>query len=109
VKRGEIWSVAGGPDYTGKPRPAVIIQDDSFDATRSITICALTTTDLKTPRSRPRIEPTQENGLRAPSFLMGDKVATVPRSKLGTRIGAVAPEDMKRIDTALRIFLGLAV
>jgi len=31
MKRGEIWTVAGGKDYAGKPGPAVIVQDDSFD------------------------------------------------------------------------------
>jgi mRNA interferase MazF len=30
MKRGEIWSVAGGGDYTNKPRPVVIVQDDQF-------------------------------------------------------------------------------
>ena len=30
MKRAEIWTVAGGSDYAGKPRPAVIIQDDVF-------------------------------------------------------------------------------
>jgi mRNA-degrading endonuclease toxin of MazEF toxin-antitoxin module len=24
LRRGEIWTVAGGADYAGKPRPAVI-------------------------------------------------------------------------------------
>lgn len=31
MKRGEIWTVAGGKDYGGKPRPVLIIQDDRFD------------------------------------------------------------------------------
>ena len=43
MRRGDIWTVAGGKDYAGKPRPAVIVQDDSFDATDSITVCAFTT------------------------------------------------------------------
>jgi mRNA interferase MazF len=33
VKRGEIWTMAGGPGYATKPRPAVIIQDDGFSET----------------------------------------------------------------------------
>ena len=33
MRRGDIWTVAGGKDYAGKPRPVVIVQDDSFDAT----------------------------------------------------------------------------
>ena len=43
MKRGEIWTVAGAKDYAGKPRPAVILQDDRFDATGSVTVCLLTT------------------------------------------------------------------
>ena len=44
MRRGDIWTVSGGKDYAGKPRPVVIIQDDRFDATRSITICSVTRT-----------------------------------------------------------------
>ena len=43
MKRGEVWTAAGGPEYAGKPRPVIILQDDRFDATGSITVCALTT------------------------------------------------------------------
>ncbi len=39
MKRGEIWTAAGGKDYAGKPRPVVIVQDDRFDAIESITVC----------------------------------------------------------------------
>jgi mRNA interferase MazF len=56
MKRGEIWTVSGGKDCAGKPRPAVIIQDDAFDGTDSITICAFTTDETEAPlfrRSRP--------------------------------------------------------
>jgi len=36
MRHGEIWTVAGGKDYAGKPCPVVIVQGDSFDATYSI-------------------------------------------------------------------------
>lgn len=52
MRRGEIWTVAGGNDYAGKPRPVVIVQDDSFDATDSITVCALTTDPTDAPLFR---------------------------------------------------------
>src|SRR5206468_11415053 len=42
LKRGEIWTISGS-DYAGKPRPAVILQDDRFASTYSITLCPLTT------------------------------------------------------------------
>ena len=47
MKRGEIWTVAGGQDYAGKPRPVTIVQDDSFDKTTSITICSFTTNETE--------------------------------------------------------------
>ena len=79
MRRGEIWTIAGGPEYAGKPRPAVIVQDDSFDATRSITICAFTTDPTEAPLFRIHIEPNERNGLHAPSTLMVDKITTVPK------------------------------
>lgn len=108
MKRGEVWTVAGGPDYVGKPRPAVIIQDDTFSDTASVTICALTSTALSASLARIAIEPSQLNGLRLPSQVMADKVTTIPRGKLGRKTGRLSDADMARVDRALHVFLGLA-
>jgi mRNA interferase MazF len=108
MKRGEIWTVSGGSDYTGKPRPAVIVQDDDFGGTRSVTICAFTTDPTEAPLFRIRIEPTDANGLRATSSLMVDKITTVPRDKIGTRVGRLNDEDLVRLNQAILVFLGLA-
>jgi mRNA interferase MazF len=108
VKRGEIWTVSGGTDYAGKPRPAVIVQDDGFDATQSITVCALTTNPTEAPLLRIPVEPNEGNGLRAPCRLMVDKITTVPKSKVGTRIGRLSEADVVRLNQALVVFLGLA-
>jgi mRNA interferase MazF len=108
VKRGEIWTVAGGADYAGKPRPAVIVQDDDFDATHSITICAFTSDPTEAPLFRIPIEPNESNGLRATSSLMVDKITTVPKIKLGSRIGRLDDEDLFRLNQAMTVFLGLA-
>ena len=109
MKRGDIWTVAGGKDYAGKPRPAVIVQDDSFDATDSITICALTTDETDAPLFRLPIEPSDTNGLRSSCRLMVDKITTAPKSKLGNRVGRLGDEDMVRLNQAMMVFLGLAV
>lgn len=103
-----MWTVAGGADYTGRPRPAVVVQDDDFDGTRSITICLLTTDPTEAPLFRIRVEPSQENGLRQPCALMVDKLTTVPREKLGARIGRLETGDMLRMNQAILVFLGLA-
>jgi len=89
MRRGEVWTVAGGKDDVGKPRPAVILQDDRFDATASITLCAFTTDPTDAPLFRLLIEPDANNGLRAPCRLMVDKITTVARSKVG-RVSAAS-------------------
>lgn len=108
MKRGEIWTVAGGVDYTGKPRPAVIVQDDDFDATRSITICIFTSDPAEAPLFRIQVEPSEQNGLHVASCLMVDKLTTVPKERLGSRIGRLADEDIVRLNQAVVVFLGLA-
>jgi len=109
MRRGDIWTVAGGQDYAGKPRPVVIVQDDSFDATSSITICAFTTDDTEAPLFRLPVEPSEHNGLRAACRLMVDKITTVPKSKIGTHIGHLDDQDVLRLNQAIVVFLGLAV
>ena len=108
MKRGEVWTVAGGKDYAGKPRPVVILQDDRFDKTDSVAICAFTTDPTEAPLFRLLVEPNPQNGLRVACRLMIDKVTTVPKTKLGKRIGRLADEDMLRMNRALVLFLGIA-
>jgi mRNA interferase MazF len=109
MRRGEIWTVAGGKDYVGKPRPVVIVQDDSFDATDSITICAFTTDETQAPLLRLPVEPNERNGLHMTCRLMVDKITTVPKSKVGSHIGRLDDEDILRLNQAILVFLGLAV
>lgn len=108
VRRGEVWTAAGGSGYAGKPRQVVVIQDDRFDATDSVTICAFTTDPTEAPLIRLPVAPTRTNGLHGPSSLMVDKVTTVHRSRLATRVGRLTDEDMLRLGRALVVFLGLA-
>lgn len=108
MHRGEVWTAAGGSDYAGKPRPVVIVQDDLFGDTNSVTICAFTSDPTEAPLFRIEIAPSSTNGLVLVSRLMADKVTTMPRSKLGQRIGQLAPSDMARLNQAMMVFLGLA-
>lgn len=108
MKRGEVWTAAGGSDYAGKPRLVVIVQDDRFDATGSITICAFTSDPTDAPLLRPVVAPSEGNGLDTVSRLMADKITTVPKRKLGSRIGRLADDDVLRLNRAMLIFLGLA-
>ena len=108
MRRGEIWTVAGGGGYAGKPRPAVIIQDDTFAETSSVTLCVFTTDETEAPLIRLPVQPSPDNGLRQPCRLMIDKITTVPRLRLGTRIGRLSDEDAARLNQALVVFIGLA-
>ena len=108
MKRGEIWTVAGGAAYAGKPRPAVIVQDDRFDANDSIVVCPLTTDPTPAPIFRLPVEPSPGSGLRAPCRIMVDKLTAVPRKRLGRFVGSLAPEDVKALNRAVFVFLGLA-
>lgn len=108
MNRGEIWTASAGSGYGGKPRPVVIVQDDRFDATLSVTVCAFTTDPTDAPLLRLAIEADEVTGIREASRLMVDKVTTIPRSKLGERVGHVSDDDMIRLSRALVVFLGLA-
>ena len=48
MRRGDIVTVSGGV-YARKPRPALVVQDDRFDATESVTICPFTSTEVDAP------------------------------------------------------------
>ncbi len=109
MRRGEIWTVAGGKDYAGKRRQVVIVQEDSFDATDSITICAFTTDETDAPLFRPTVQPNERNGLRAACRLIVDKITTVPKTRVGPRVGRLGDEDILRLNQAVLVFLGLAV
>jgi mRNA interferase MazF len=105
MNRGELWTVSGGT-YATKPRPALIIQDDLFAATQSVVIVPLTTTVTDAPIARIAVPTT--TGITAPSFAMVDKITTVRRSNLGTRIGRVSSALMAEVERSLIVFLGLA-
>jgi mRNA interferase MazF len=86
----------------------VIVQDDRFDATASVTICVMTTDPTDAPLVRLRVEPDEINGLDQTSRIMADKITTVPKASLGQRMGRLSDEDLVRLGRAIVVFLGLA-
>src|SRR5215203_1026629 len=101
MKRGEIWTASGGKDYAGKPRPVIIVQDDSLDATGLITVCAFTSDKTDAPLFRLPVEPNERDGLRSSCRMMVDKITTVPKSKVGTRVGRLDDEDVLKLNRAI--------
>lgn len=108
MRRGEVYIAATRGAYTGKPRPVVIIQDDRFDGTASVTVCPITTNPVDAPLTRIPIEASALTGLDQPSKLMVDKITTMPRDSLRDQLGRVGENDLVRLNRALVVFLGLA-
>lgn len=108
LNRGEIWTVAGGGDATGKPRPVMVLQSDRFDGNDSITVCPLTSDLTDLGYMRVFVEPSVLNGLRLRSAIMVDKVTTVWRRRTGMKLGELSPVELADVDRAVMTFLGLA-
>ena len=107
IRRGDIVTVAVKVHYSGKPRPALILQSDLFSAIGSVTICPLTTEILDAPLFRLTVEPSASNRLQQVSQIMIDKIVTVPHDTLGPRIGSLDHDLLVRVDRSLAVFLGI--
>ena len=106
MNRGKIWTVSGSESYTGKTRPAIIVQDNDFDATGLIALCLFT---AEAPLTGLPIEPNGPNGLDSPARVMVDKITTVRKQKIGKRLDELAEKDIVRPDRAVATFLDLPI
>ena len=105
MRRGDIVTVAGGV-YANKPWPALIVQDDRFDATDSLIVCPFTSTEVDAPLLRVPVIAAEENGLDQDSFLMVDKITTVRRSNAQTVVGRLEAATLVEFERRLLVFLG---
>jgi mRNA interferase MazF len=99
--------MACGAGYTGKPKPAVMIQNDNFEGTLSIGVFPLTNEPMDAPILRIPVQPPPENG-QPTSHLIADNVTTAPCGTLGHRVGLLADSDLLRLNPSLLVFPGLA-
>ncbi len=107
VRRGDVVLVAGGV-YASKPRPAVVIQDDLFEGTDSVTVSPFTTTLIDAPLLRMPVPSDDSTGIDEPSFIMIDKLTTVRRSNVRERVGRLDSVQLLELERRLIVFLGLA-
>lgn len=107
MKRGDVVTVAVQSDF-GKPRPALVIQADLFEAHGTVTVLPVTSTLFAAPLLRVSVKPGAGNGLRKPSQVMVDKAMTVMRTKVGPPIGHMDPRTLLEVDRRLAVFLGIA-
>ena len=109
MKRGTIVVVAARGAYTGKPRPAVVVQSDLFNPTHgSITVCPITSDCVDAPLFRLTLPPGSRTGLRAASQVMIDKIVSVPRTAISAEIGECDARELEAVDEALGRWLGMA-
>ena len=108
MKRGAIVVVAARGAYTGKPRPALVVQSDLFNPTHaSITICPITTDCVDAPLFRLTLPPGSRTGLESVSQVMIDKIVSVPRTAISAEIGECDVRELEAVDDGLRRWLGL--
>ena len=105
MKRGDLVTVIL-PGAYGKPRPAVVVQSDRYEAMESVTFLPMTSDVLPKQVFRITVTPTPENGLQVPSQIMADKSSTLPLAKVGSVFGRLGATDLGRVDRALAAFLG---
>ena len=109
LQRGLIVTVATTGVYSGKPRPAVVVQANRWlQGHPSVTLCPLTSTLVDAPLLRLPVAPNPRNGLRKSSHLMADKLFTVPTASIGAVVGVLDPDQLNALNLALRAWLDLA-
>jgi mRNA interferase MazF len=107
VKRGDIIRIVLQGDF-GKPRPALVVQNDDFAEIPSLSVLPFSTDLRNVPDIRITIDPTATNGLLERSQIMVDKITTVSLKKVGQQIGHLSSADMAAVDRVLAVFLKLA-
>lgn len=107
VQRGDFVTVVAPGDY-GKPRPALVVQADAFIRLPSVIVLLLTSRITGRGLLRITVPGDRESGLHRPSDIMIDKLLTLPRTKVGERIGRLDAGTMRAVDFALARILGLA-
>lgn len=111
LKRGEIYFANLSPvrgSEQGGTRPVLVIQNDMGNA-HSPTVIVLCMTSRLKKRMLPThvILPRERTGLERDSMVLCEQVRTIDRSRLLERVGAITPEDMQRVESALRHSAGL--
>jgi len=108
MRRGQVVLVAARGTYSGKPRPAVVVQSDLFNDTHeSVTVCLITSELHDAPLFRVAVEPSPGNGLQRSSQVMVDKLVSAPRARMRELPGQLDAGDMQRVVEALRLWLQL--
>jgi len=105
MQRGDVFAFRPHRNATGREqrgaRLAVVVAADEFRWLSTVTVVP-TSTGADDAVFRPRVSV----GGRKTRLLV-DQVSTVDRSRVGRRVGRLRPADLRELDEALGLYLGL--
>jgi mRNA interferase MazF len=108
ARRGDIVVLADRAGrYTGKPRPALVLQADLFSGTDSTVVCLIASTRRDAPMLRAPLPADERTGLQHPSWVQIEKVTAVARQQIGQRIGSADNAAMLEVARKLTVLLGI--
>lgn len=109
VKRGDLVYLNFDPivgSEQGGPRPAVVVQNDVGNKHAPTVIIAPVTSKNKKSNLPTHVKLTSQF-LERNSMVLLEQVKTIDKSRIESYIGTLTDEEMKMIDKALRISLGM--
>ena len=112
MKRGEIWwaellnPVGSGPGYK---RPVLIVQANSFNASRIATVIVATiTSNLALAEAPGNVRVAKsDSGLPQPSVVNVSQLITLDRAVLTSTVKALGGVAMDKVDSGLKLALGV--
>jgi len=111
VKRGDIFYADLSPvvgSEQGGIRPVIILQNDIGNKYSPTIIIAAITSQINKAKLPTHVEiSSEEYGLNKDSVVLLEQIRTLDKKRLKEKIGHMTEVDMKKVDNALLISVGL--
>lgn len=111
VKRGDIYYADLSPvvgSEQGGIRPVIIIQNDIGNKYSPTIIVAAITSQINKAKLPTHVEiSSEEYGLSKDSVVLLEQIRTIDKRRLKEKIGHMSDEDIRKVNSALYISLGI--